>query len=353
MKILFYGAGPLGSLYAARLQESGRDVSVLARGQRLADIREHGIVLEDAATGNRTTTHVSVTERLEPTDAYGLVVVLMRRNKIPAILSVLAENRNTPDILFMCNSAAGPYEMINALGRERVLLGFSGAGGYRKGHVVYYEVVSGKRQPTVFGELDGSPTPRLKRIAEAFKGAGFPVAVSENMDAWLKTHGAEIIPTAGALYSAGTDNFRLARTRDGMVLMVRAIKEGYKVLRALDVPIMPSNHKVFDWIPESLIVAMMRRMLATKTAETVLVGHAHAARNEMTYIAGELRELARKTSVPTPAMDRLYTYFDPAAPTVPDGSAQIPMNRRGVWFGLGALVGLILVLILALKLLFG
>ncbi len=47
MKILFYGAGVLGSLYAARLQEAGQEVSILARGQRLADIREHGIVLED------------------------------------------------------------------------------------------------------------------------------------------------------------------------------------------------------------------------------------------------------------------------------------------------------------------
>lgn len=349
MKILFYGAGPLGSLYGARLQESGQKVSVLARGQRLADIREHGIVLEDAATGQRTTTRVSLVEELEPTDAYDLVIVLMRRNKIPAILPVLAENRNTPDILFMCNSAAGPDEMIDALGRERLLMGFSGAGGYRKDHVVYYEVVSGKRQPTMFGELDGGTTPRLKHIVKAFKGAGFPVAVCDNMDAWLKTHGAEIIPTAGALYSAGVDNYRLARTRDGMVLMVRAIKEGYKLLRALGAPITPSNHKVFNWIPEPLVVAMMRRMLTTKTAETVLVGHANAARDEMMHIADELRELVRETSVATPAMDRLYTYFDPAVPSIADGSAQIPMNRRGVWFGLGALVALVLLLIFVLS----
>jgi 2-dehydropantoate 2-reductase len=349
MKILFYGAGPLGSLYAARLQDSGQEVSVLARGQHLADIREHGIVLEDAATGQRTATRVDVVERLEPTDAYDLVVVLMRRNKIPAVLPVLAENRTTPDVLFMCNSAAGPDDMVNALGRKRVLLGFSGAGGYHKDHVVYFEVVSGKRQPTVFGELDGRTTPRLKQIAEAFKNAGFPVAISDNMDAWLKTHGAEIIPTAGALYSAGIDNYRLARTRDSLVLMVRAIKEGYKVLRALSVPITPSNHKVFNWIPEPLIVVMMRRMLTTKTAETVLVGHASAARDEMTHVADELRALARKTSVPTPSMDRLYTHFDPAAPPIPDGSAQIPMNRLGLWFGLGVLMALIIVIILALS----
>ena len=51
MNILVYGAGVLGSLYAARLQEAGQHVSLLARGQRLQDIREHSIVLTDVLTG--------------------------------------------------------------------------------------------------------------------------------------------------------------------------------------------------------------------------------------------------------------------------------------------------------------
>ncbi len=38
MKILVYGAGNIGSLYAALLKESGQDVSILARGKRLADL---------------------------------------------------------------------------------------------------------------------------------------------------------------------------------------------------------------------------------------------------------------------------------------------------------------------------
>lgn len=346
MKILFYGVGPLGSLYAARLQESGQDVSVLARGQRLADIRKYGIVLKDAATGHQTTTRTNVVEQLESADAYDLVVVLMRKNKISAILPVLAENQNTPNVLFMCNNAAGPDEMINALGRERVLLGFAGAGGYREGHIVTYKVVSGRRQPTMFGELDGRTAPRLEQIAEAFKGAGFPVAISHNVDAWLKTHVAEVSPVANALYMTGVDNYRLARTRDGVVLMVRALKEGYKVLRALGVPITPSNHKVFNWIPEPLLVALMRRTLNTKTAETVMAGHANAARDEFKQLTDEFKALARTTSVPTPAMDRLCTYFDPAVPPVPDGSTRIPMNWRGVWAGLGVLAGLVLTLTL-------
>jgi ketopantoate reductase len=47
MKILVFGAGVVGTLYAARLQEAGHQVTVLARNSRLADVRRHGLVLED------------------------------------------------------------------------------------------------------------------------------------------------------------------------------------------------------------------------------------------------------------------------------------------------------------------
>ena len=41
-----YGAGVLGSLYAARLKASGHDVTVLARGKRFDEINGQGIVLD-------------------------------------------------------------------------------------------------------------------------------------------------------------------------------------------------------------------------------------------------------------------------------------------------------------------
>lgn len=324
MKILFYGAGVLGSLYAARLQEAGQEVSILARGQRLADIREHGIVLEDSDTGQRTTTRLNAVDQLAPNDAYDLVVVLMQKHQITAILPALAVNRHTPNVLFMGNNAAGPDEMVEALSRERVLLGFPGAAGRREGHVIVTKIVSGRQQPTTFGELDGRTTPRLRYIVAAFKSAGFPVAISPHMDAWLKTHFVEVGPVAHAIYLAGGDNYRLARTRDGLVLTIRAIREGYRVLRALGVPITPTNHKIFNWIPEPILVALMRRLFNTKTAEIELTGHANAARDEFKHLAGEFRALARTTSVPTPAMDRLSTYIDPAIPALPEGSTQIP-----------------------------
>ena len=51
MKLLFVGAGVLGSLYAARLGEAGHEISVLARGKRLQEIRSQGIVLEHTFSG--------------------------------------------------------------------------------------------------------------------------------------------------------------------------------------------------------------------------------------------------------------------------------------------------------------
>ena len=156
--------------------------------------------------------------------------------------------------------------------------------------------------------------PRLRHIVGVFKRAGFPVATSANMEAWLKTHAAEISPVANAIYRAGGANYRLASDREGLVLLVRAIREGYRVLRALGVPVTPANHKIFNWIPEPILVALMRRLLGTRTAEIEIAGHANAARDEMKQIADEFRALARTTSVPTPAMDRLYSHIEGARP---------------------------------------
>ena len=156
------------------------------------------------------------------------------------------------------------------------------------------------------------------------------MAISPNMDAWLKTHVAEVSPVANALYMTGGDNYRLANNREGLVLMVRAIREGYQVLRALGVPIMPANHKVFNWIPESILVGLMRRQLNTKAAEIQIVGHANAARDEMQQIANEFMALARTTSVPTPALDHLYTYIDPVVTPLAEDSTQMSPSWRSV-----------------------
>jgi len=356
VKILVYGAGPLGSLFAARLQEGGNDVSLLARGQRLADLREYGIVLVDTQTGQETITRVDVVEQLTPDDAYDLVLVIMRKNNALDILPILAANEHTPSVLFLMNNAAGPGELVDALGRERVLIGFPNSAGYREGHVVH--CITGTEDDKAFipfGEVDGSITARTREVARVLESApGFGAEIRTDMDTWLKYHVALLMPSlAPALYAAGTDNYRLARTRDAVVLTVRAIREGFRVLRALGLPVTPSKFKIVERLPEPLLVFLLQRLLANELMEVAMVKHANAARDEVKHLADEFLALARTTDVPTPTIDRLYPHLDPDTPTIPEGSAEIPMDWRGVWVGLGALAGVLAGTIIVVKRLAG
>jgi len=326
VKILIYGTGVLGSLYAYRLQSAGQDVTVLARGQRLADLRQYGLVLEDMVTGQRVETKVRVCDRLAPEEAFDLALAIMGKHQIASVLPALAANPNIPNVLFMGNNAAGPDEMIAALGRERVLLGFPLAGGTLEGHIVRY-AAGNDRTPAraVIGEVDGTNSPRLQEIAAVLESAGFSTSLSPNMDAWLKTHAAAILPLGAAYFAAGLEPLRLSRTRDALVLTVRAIREGFRVLRARGIPILPARQKIFAILPEGLLVTMFARMLHSKEYQYALA-HAPHMRPELQRLAADFKELARTTTISMPALDKLCTYLEPAFPPMPDGSVQIQMG---------------------------
>lgn len=344
MRILVCGSGPLGSLFAARLHQGGHDVTLLARGQRLDDLREHGIVLHDVQTDEWTTDHVALIEQLAPDDRYDLALVIMRKNQALAFLPILAANPHIPHILFLMNNAAGPEALAQAVGRERVLIGFPTSAGYRDGHVMH--VLTGQpgdEREAPIGEIDGRVTDRIRQIAAALGCMpGFEIDVRPDMDAWLKYHVALLMPSlAAALYGCGTDMIRLAGTRDALVLALRAVREGFRVLQALGYPITPKEMSLFAWAPEPLLVAIFRRRLRHPLVEVALARHAAAARDEVQFLADEFIALAQRTAVPSPAIDRLYAYFDPAAPLIPAGSAEIPLDWRAVRIGLAAAGGVL------------
>ena len=324
MRILVYGAGNIGSLYAGLLSCAGHDVSILARGERLRAIAEEGIVLEDFATGARTTARVKAIAELNADDTYDVLIVAIGREHVFDVLPVLAENRSG-SVLFFGNNAAGPGAFVEALGASRVLLGFPGAAGIPGDGAVRYLILKKADQPTTLGELDGSRSPRLRAIASAMKSAGFPVALSRHMDAWLKTHAAEVLPTVYALYMADGDTERLARSRDALVLMARGIREGYRVLRASGIPIVPPHDKVVDWLPEPILVAIMKRMASSESA-AIKIGHGVAARKEWALLANDFASIAETTSVETPALERLGAHLDPAAQPIADGSRELRLR---------------------------
>jgi len=327
MKILVYGAGPLGSLFAARLTEAGHDVALLARGQRLADLREYGVILENAVTGERETTPVEVVETLAPEDEYELVMVVMRKNHAMDILPILAANKRVPTVLFMMNNAAGPQALIEAVGRERVLLGFPLPGGKRDGPVMRMVPDKEDNWELPIGEVDGRITARTRRIAAVLEDMrGYKVDIRTDMDAWLRHHVALVGPLAAALCATHVEQARLARTRDALVLGLRGMREAIGALELAGFPITPSALRVMLHIPEPLLVALLKQILKREDLKASIEGHVRAARDEMTHLVMELRNVVETTGMETPALERLYPHLDPETPPIPDGSQRIPLR---------------------------
>jgi 2-dehydropantoate 2-reductase len=86
MNILVYGAGVIGTLYAARLREAGYHVTVLARAQRLDEIERHGLVLQNMRYGSQLAISVATIDGLAPEAVYDLALISVRRDQLAGVI---------------------------------------------------------------------------------------------------------------------------------------------------------------------------------------------------------------------------------------------------------------------------
>ena len=309
MKTLIFGAGPLGSLYAHLLHKSGADVSILARGERYIWLKKNGLVLQNEITGQKDTSQVTVVNELKQEDAYDLVIVFIRRNKLLPVFEVLAASPIVKNVLFMGNNVLGFDECLKRLPVEKVLFGFPGAGGGIHEQVVHYadrEKPNGERKAVTIGEVDGQNKERTLAIKTLFESAGVPVELTSDIDGWLKYHVALVSPLVGALYKHNCDNYQAAKDKKTLLALVRAAKEGGCVLGQLGYKKrQPFQFNLFYWLPEFMNMMAVKGLLESKFAEVAFAMHAKAARDEMKALACEFKELITKTSVDTPNIDAL------------------------------------------------
>ncbi|MDT0439770.1 MULTISPECIES: ketopantoate reductase family protein [Streptomyces] len=284
MKLLVYGAGVCGSLFAARMHEAGHDVSLLARGERLAALRLHGGVLRAEAGGTAVErVPVPVVER--PGDAYDLIAVLVRTHQVDAVRESLAGVAG--DVLFLLNWAAGAGELGGTIGRERVLLGFPAFGGTMDGDVVRHRRADRitRRVAMPVGEPDGRTTPRLERIVETFRAAGIGTRAEPRMDAWLRTHADFEVPLGQAVHAAGGP-VELAADPDAVRAMLHQVRRN---LAARGTAPVPRAFTALRVLPQGLLVALLRRFLRSPTAvHSGLSDRSPATTAELDRLAAQL-----------------------------------------------------------------
>lgn len=127
MKILIYGAGVIGSLYAALLSENkDNDVAVYARGKRLDELRING--LRYSKNGEVHTADIEVVEAVKNDDIFDYIFLTVRENQLYKALEEL-RNNTSGTIVTMVNSLDDYKKWEDICGSGRIIPGFPGAGG--------------------------------------------------------------------------------------------------------------------------------------------------------------------------------------------------------------------------------
>jgi 2-dehydropantoate 2-reductase len=298
-RILVIGAGVNGSAVASSLHNAGINVTVLARGTRFEQVRDEGIIIVDPFKKTRSVTKVPVINLLHPEDIYDFILVIVRKNQVPELLPVLAENKSAT-IVFMGNNLSGPQELVTALGKDRIMMGSVYAAGRKVGSVIHAVVI--RTIATPFGEIDGRITPRLLRLIDLLRKAGFKAKASHNIADTQTTHAVGVALIGSLVMKHGGDVKDLARSKKDLMLFVKARLEGNRVLRATGHKIIPPADALISIIPKSLQVAGFRWLLNSKLGEVGLAWHVSQAPDEMEQLASELRALMNQSGLAAPAI---------------------------------------------------
>ena len=130
MKILVYGAGVLGCNLARNLLRAGKDVTLLARGNWAAEIKQNGLRIKDKFLPHTSVSRIPVVTQLAPDATYDVIFVVLRYTQLDSVLDTLRANR-TKNIVFVGNNVQ-TKALAAALPGKNVLFAFALSAGHRE-----------------------------------------------------------------------------------------------------------------------------------------------------------------------------------------------------------------------------
>ena len=130
MKILVYGAGVLGCNLARNLLRAGKDVTLLARGNWAAEIKQNGLRIKDKFSPCTSVSRIPVVTELAPDAMYDVIFVVLRYTQLDSVLDTLRANR-TKNIVFVGNNVQA-RALAAVLPEKNVLFAFALSAGHRE-----------------------------------------------------------------------------------------------------------------------------------------------------------------------------------------------------------------------------
>lgn len=240
MKIAIVGPGGIGSTFAFQLARAGHEVTVVARGKRLEQLqRDQAIV---SAAGQRA--EVRVSAALDTTTEWDLALVTVLASQVDAVLLALASSA-ARTVMFMFNTFESLGRLQGAVGSARFAFGFPAILATLDDGKLTSKIVSRGMVTTV---TDAA-------WAKVFTDAGIPSVVHADMESWLRTHAAFVVPAMVAIVTAHTRRAGVSWTE--AMNLARAMDEGFRLVRQLGNTITPEPMAWLSRLPQPMLATLL------------------------------------------------------------------------------------------------
>ena len=278
MRILIYGAGVIGSLYAVLFAETGYDTSIYARGKRLEFLKKNGLFYKKNQNIRRA--KATILGELSDNDAYDFILLTVRENQLYEALTELKNNKSNI-IVTMVNSLDSYKKWEDIVGKGRILPAFPGAGGSINNDGILDAALTPRMiQPTTFAEISGNKSEKTKQFSKILRHAHIPYQKVVDMHMWQLCHLAMVVPIADAYYEADCPE-RAGRDWKTMKKTARRLKRNFTFLRKQKGKLSPWKMNIFRFVSLPFLTIMLAVTFGSSFGDKFMYQHAMKAPDEM------------------------------------------------------------------------
>ena len=286
MGFLIIGPGAMGCLFAARLKESGRDVTLLDYNEQRAEtINRQGIIVEGIMGEFSVKVPVVTKEIPAKTD---FVIVCVKSYKTLEAAQRVKPFLSKDTVITTLQNGIGNIEILNEIfGKENVLGGVTSEGATSLG---WGKIRHAGQGSTIFGPK-GILKNSLEQLVVAFNKAGFKTDSAENVKGLI--WGKLIINVGINALTAitGLKNGDLPGHHGTRLIMEKAVEEAAAVAKAkkIDLPFSDPMARVLEVCRDTAgnIASMLQDVMNKKMTE-------------VDYINGAIVKEGKKLKITTP-----------------------------------------------------
>jgi 2-dehydropantoate 2-reductase len=299
MRIAVVGTGGVGGYFGGRLAAAGADVSFVARGAHLAAMRGNGLRIH-SPKGDVHLARVTASDdprEIGPVDVVMFTVKLYDADDAVRLLPPLIGPSTV--VIPLQNGVEGVDIVLRAVGREHT------AGGtcYVSAVIVEPGVIKHTAMDhLLFGELDGSRSPRLEQLLDACRRTNFQTTLSDDITVEIWTKFTRLSVLSGMTTVTRAPLGVIVNDPDLLAMLKAAVAEALTVARAKGVNVRA------DMVDD---VARAYQALPPQTKSSMLEDLERGRRLELPWLSGAVARLGAEAGVKTPIHSFITTVLKP------------------------------------------